>query len=268
MRVKKTISSDVLVRRRAQLADLLARVQRRPDRARLVVNFWTLGPRFWIELLAHLDREHGVGDEIEAAVRRELGWPPDAPDLSTPTAAGRPDQLAMRRRLAARRLQQQQRAVALHRRGAVTGDHRRAGERCHRHCREFHPPRACLAALGNPRRRRRPARPTRDQVDPMILVTFRRFTKNSLRALATIELPNGLTIVDCPVHVTNGLAWASLPAKAALDRERRQIVVDGKPQYAVVLKWRDRDLAGRFSDAVVKLVRAAHPDAFGDGGEP
>jgi hypothetical protein len=35
---------------------------------------------------------------------------------------------------------------------------------------------------------------------------------------------------------------------------------DGKPQYAAIVKWRSRDLADRFSDAVVTLVAAQHPD--------
>jgi hypothetical protein len=103
-------------RRLAGLVSLLARVQRRLARERLVAKFWSLGPRFLVELLAHLDCKHGVGDEIGVAVRRELGWPPDL--NPTPTAAGRQDQLAMRK-IAARRLQQQRRAVALHRRGAA-----------------------------------------------------------------------------------------------------------------------------------------------------
>jgi hypothetical protein len=100
----------------AGLADLLLRVQRRRDRGRLVGKFWMLGPRFWIELLAHLDRGHGVGDEIEAAVRRALGLPPDIDP--TPTAAGHQNLRALRR-LAAHRLQQHQWAVALHRLGAA-----------------------------------------------------------------------------------------------------------------------------------------------------
>jgi hypothetical protein len=89
----------------------------------------------------------------------------------------------------------------------------------------------------------------------MKLLSFRRLTKNTLRGFASIELPNKLTIVDCPVHLANGRAWASLPAKAAIDRDGRQIVVDGKPQYVAIFKWGDRDLADRFSDAVVALGR-------------
>jgi hypothetical protein len=43
-----------------------------------------------------------------------------------------------------------------------------------------------------------------------------------------------------------------------------QIITEGKPQYAIVLKWRSRDLADHFSDAVVVLVRQQYPDALGD----
>ena len=56
-------------------------------------------------------------------------------------------------------------------------------------------------------------------------------------------------------------AWAALPAKSVRNREGRQVKPDGKPQYAAILKWRDRALADRFSRAVVGLVRQHHPDA-------
>jgi hypothetical protein len=42
---------------------------------------------------------------------------------------------------------------------------------------------------------------------------------------------------------------------------------NGKPAYVAFMSWRDRELSNRFSDAVVKLVRAEYPDAF-DEGEP
>jgi hypothetical protein len=50
--------------------------------------------------------------------------------------------------------------------------------------------------------------------------------------------------------------------KPVLDRDGRQVKPDGKPQYAAVLKWRDRDLNDRFSTAVVELVRQDYPDAL------
>jgi hypothetical protein len=57
-------------------------------------------------------------------------------------------------------------------------------------------------------------------------------------------------------------------AMRLIDRDGRQIINNGKPQYAVVLKWRSRDIADRFSDAVVELVRQQHPDALNVGGAP
>lgn len=36
----------------------------------------------------------------------------------------------------------------------------------------------------------------------------------------------------------------------------------GKAQFAAVLEWRNRQLADRFSAAVVELIRAAHPNAL------
>jgi hypothetical protein len=102
----------------------------------------------------------------------------------------------------------------------------------------------------------------------MKLIGFRPFVKNSLRGFATVALPNSLEIADCPVHINSGRAWASLPGKPAIAPDGRQIVSDGKPQYVTVVKWRDRDLANRFSDAVVALVRQQCPDALDDGGAP
>jgi hypothetical protein len=59
---------------------------------------------------------------------------------------------------------------------------------------------------------------------------------------------------------------AALPSRPMLDADGRQVVNhSGKKQYCALLGWRDRDLADRFSAAVVDAVRAAHPDAL-DGG--
>ena len=103
----------------------------------------------------------------------------------------------------------------------------------------------------------KPSAPSR-----MRLISFRSFVKGSLRGFATVQLPIGLTIEDCPVFVGRNSAWAALPAKPVLDRDGRQVKPDGKPQYAAVLKWRDRDLNDRFSTAVVELVRQDYPAAL------
>jgi hypothetical protein len=102
----------------------------------------------------------------------------------------------------------------------------------------------------------------------MRLLSFKPLTKGALRGFATVQLPIGLTIEDCPVFVGRNSAWAALPAKPVLDREGRQVRPDGKPQYSAVLKWRDRDLNDRFSAAVIELVQQHHPDALAEGGSP
>jgi len=62
----------------------------------------------------------------------------------------------------------------------------------------------------------------------------------------------------------NGL-WAGLPAKPEIDCDGRgKTDGNGKPVYAEVLRWRDRELSNRFSQAVVALVRQAHPNDLAD----
>jgi hypothetical protein len=110
-------------------------------------------------------------------------------------------------------------------------------------------------------------RPDVGQPRPKIrLISWKPLIKNSLRGFATIELPIGLKVVDCPVLVSNGKAWASLPTKPVLDRDGKRVKPDGKPQYSAILEWKSRDLADRFSQSVVQLVLAEYPDALDDGG--
>ena len=89
---------------------------------------------------------------------------------------------------------------------------------------------------------------------------------SSLRGFATIALPIGLRIFDVPVLVGKNGAWANLPSKPQLDGDSRQKTdMNGKPAYTAIVEWRDRALSGRFSDAVVALIREAHPGDPGDG---
>jgi hypothetical protein len=99
------------------------------------------------------------------------------------------------------------------------------------------------------------------------LIDWRPCVKKSLRGFATIELPVGLKIHDVPVLVGPKGPWASLPAKPQIDRDGRQKTdASGKPAYVSILEWKSGDLSDRFSAAVVKLVRTAHPDALGERG--
>jgi hypothetical protein len=102
----------------------------------------------------------------------------------------------------------------------------------------------------------------------MLLLAFKRVVKGALRGFATIELPSGLRITDCPVLVSSGKAWATLPSKPVLGADGRQSVIDGKRQYVAILEWKSRDLSTRFSQAVVDLVQQQHPDALDEEADP
>jgi hypothetical protein len=96
----------------------------------------------------------------------------------------------------------------------------------------------------------------------MRLLSFKPVARGALRGFANVELPIGLTITDCPVCVSHGKAWASLPSKPVLDRDGKHVEVSGKRQYAAILAWKDREVADRWSGAVVAMVRTAHPEAL------
>ena len=101
--------------------------------------------------------------------------------------------------------------------------------------------------------------PIQESKPRLRLIEWRPFHKNSQRGFVTMELPVGLAIADISVHVSHGKAWASLPAKPQMNADgtaRRG--EDGKVQYIPILKWRDRELADRFSAAVVQAVEAQH----------
>ena len=96
----------------------------------------------------------------------------------------------------------------------------------------------------------------------MRLVSFRAIGKAPLVGFATVELPIGLKISDCLVLTKDGKTWASFPSKAQIGTDGKQVEVNGKKQYNNILLWSDKTVASKWSDKVVELVRAAHPEAF------
>ena len=118
---------------------------------------------------------------------------------------------------------------------------------------------AARATWGEPLATRRPRAIT--------LVAWHPLVKGGLRGFATVELPIGLKLIDCPVLVLNGKAWPCLPSKPVLDRDgKHRTDANSKPVHAAILEWRTRDLAERFSAAVVELVQCTHPGALDAGG--
>jgi hypothetical protein len=101
----------------------------------------------------------------------------------------------------------------------------------------------------------------------MRLRKWRPLVRNTLRGFADVEMPSGFQIDEIAVHVRDGRAWASLPARPMLDADGRHVVREDKPQYATIMRWRTRELADRWSAAVIELIRQANPDALNGGGQ-
>jgi len=99
----------------------------------------------------------------------------------------------------------------------------------------------------------------------MRLLEWRSMVRNTLRGFCVIELPSGLVIRDVAVHEKAGKFWANLPARPMLDADGKRLLNHGgRRQFAPMLGWRTRELADAFSEKVVFLIRATHPDALND----
>ena len=101
----------------------------------------------------------------------------------------------------------------------------------------------------------------------MKLLEWRPLTKNSLRGFVSIELPNGLIIKDISVLTSRNGPWCSLPAKPAFGPDGKpRLGQNGRPLYTSILEWRDRELQGRWSETLLELLLAQHPNALDEGG--
>jgi hypothetical protein len=97
----------------------------------------------------------------------------------------------------------------------------------------------------------------------MRLVGWKAIRKGGLLGFVTLTLPNGLTLIDCPLcRAVNGRLFASLPAKSVLDEHGQHARPGGKPQYTPIARWPSREINTAWSDRVVALVRQAHPGAL------
>jgi len=98
----------------------------------------------------------------------------------------------------------------------------------------------------------------------MILKVYRPHVRGALRCYVTVQLDIGLVIPDMPVFIgKNGHAFVMLPSKPIVADGRHKTGADGKPEYRPAVYWGDRKTADKFSDAVVKLLLATHPNALG-----
>lgn len=96
------------------------------------------------------------------------------------------------------------------------------------------------------------------------ILDFRQMRKNSLLGFAKVELPSGLIINDVTILSGERGPWASPPSKPMVDRNG-VVMKDSnrKLRYTPIIDFVSKHVCSRFSDAVIKAVRATHPEAFG-----
>jgi hypothetical protein len=106
--------------------------------------------------------------------------------------------------------------------------------------------------------------PTDSPARPGLTVSaWKVIAKGALLGVATVRLPNGLTIFEVPVLRSGGRTWANLPGKPQIGADGTALRGDnGKPRYTPFAAWPDRATGDGFSAAVVAAVEAAHPGAL------
>lgn len=103
-----------------------------------------------------------------------------------------------------------------------------------------------------------------DQQMPVMILAWKAVQQNTLRGFASIRLGAALKIHDVAIHRhANGRAWASLPAKPAINVAERTVKANdaGKIIYLPMLEWDNKGAADRFSESVLAALEAAYPDA-------
>jgi hypothetical protein len=95
----------------------------------------------------------------------------------------------------------------------------------------------------------------------MRLMNWRPLRRGKLYGFASVELPIGLQINECPVLDGPEGVWATLPTRPELERDgSARLGANGARVYQMLLEWRSRRLREAFSQRVVALVRQAYPD--------
>jgi hypothetical protein len=89
--------------------------------------------------------------------------------------------------------------------------------------------------------------------------------RNSLLGFATVTLSSGMVLHEVAVNTSHGTIWAAPPAKPRLDKDGRQVVLDGKRQWDPVVSFRTKAVRDNWSAQVIAAVEGAYPNAFADG---
>lgn len=86
---------------------------------------------------------------------------------------------------------------------------------------------------------------------------WRALQRNTLQGFVNLTLlPGGLVLRSCGVHKLGEKRWVSPPARPQLDRDGRPLITPktGKPSYATIIDFADRDARDRFQAAALAAV--------------
>jgi hypothetical protein len=92
---------------------------------------------------------------------------------------------------------------------------------------------------------------------------FRPVLKNTLRGFASVAFPSGMIVEEVSLHVSEGRAWASAPARPMLNATGTAMLDEhGKPRWKPFIRFRDRATRDTWSDLVIAAVRQTYPEAL------
>jgi hypothetical protein len=96
------------------------------------------------------------------------------------------------------------------------------------------------------------------------ITDFRSIRAGALIGFADVTLPSGMILHRCSIFAKDDKVWAAPPSKQAIGRDGTvQRSADGKTRYEPTVSFKDRWTQERWSNAVIEVLRAEHPEVFG-----
>lgn len=97
-------------------------------------------------------------------------------------------------------------------------------------------------------------------VTAFVVEEYRPIAKGAWRGWLIVMQPSGQRIHDCGLFERDGHWWVAPPSKPRLGRDGQQRRdANGKAQWSPVVSFATKELADKWSDAVLAALRVSHP---------
>ena len=90
----------------------------------------------------------------------------------------------------------------------------------------------------------------------MKCLSFKALEKNTMRGIASLEMPAGKVLNDCTLDENREGMWVSPPGRLMVDANGCVVTKDGKTQYAQVVSFASKEKRDRWSSAAVEAIEA------------